>query len=190
VAVSGGLASFNAPLVICQCGRESELAQTGGEINANSNIFVSAAQPNDTVSYTIRGGRLTGNGTLRLGDAPVGEGIFRVEGSAAEVRIDHLSMASDHGVLEYVLDSSGVGNVTFREWLELRGHGTLRVVAPDHLANLPSSLVLLHTDWIVGKFARVELRGMEGQLIYDDQRKEIRLEAIRRTQRPPGGQSK
>lgn len=176
--LTGGLVEARRAFVLSERGRGS-LLQTGGQFRIQNNLFINSQDPAQATRYTIRGGQLLGSGTLRLGDWRANDGIFRIEGTRPEIHIGGLAVASDRAVLEYLIDEQGVSPF-IADWQVMLGdRGTLRLIAHPGAATLPSQVVLMRYSRRQGQFARVELDGLHGEVVYDDEAGEVRLEQIK-----------
>ena len=176
--LAGGLVEARRAFVLSERGRGS-LLQTGGQFRIQTNLFINSQDPAQATRYTIRGGQLLGSGTLRLGDWRANDGIFRIEGTQPEIHIGGLAVASDRAVLEYLLDEQGVSPFVADRHVMLGDRGTLRLIARPGAATLPSQVVLMRYSRRQGQFARVELDGLQGEVVYDDEAGEVRLEQIK-----------
>lgn len=177
--LAGGLVEARRAFVLSERGRGS-LLQTGGQFRIQNNLFINSQDPAQATRYTIRGGSLVGPGTLRLGDWKANDGIFRIEGTQPEIHLGGLAVASDRAVLEYLLDDQGVSPIVADRQAMLGDQGTLRLIARPGAAALPSQVVLIRYHRRQGRLARVELDGLRGEVIYDDEAGEVRLEQIER----------
>jgi hypothetical protein len=182
--INGGLVEARRPFVLCEFGG-GRLLQTGGQFRVADNLFLHSRHAKQPVRYTIRGGTLTGPGSLRLADGQATDAIFRVEGTEPTIQLGRLIMASDCGGLEFLIDTSGVSPIVVDEELNLNKQetlkqGTLRLFAAAGDEPLPDHVVLLRYRNRLGQFARVELDGLTGTVVYDDTAGEVRLENIKR----------
>ena len=182
--LNGGLVEARRPFVLSEFGG-GRLLQTGGQFRVADNLFLHSRHAELPVCYTIRGGRLTGPGSLRLADGQATDAIFRVEGNEPTIQLGRLIMASDRGVLEFLIDTSGVSPIVVDEEVNLNKQetfqqGTLRLFAAAGDEPLPDHVVLLRYRNRLGQFARVELDGLTGTVVYDDTAGEVRLENIKR----------
>ena len=175
--LNGGLVEARRAFVLSERGRGS-LLQTGGQFRIQNNLFINSQDPARATRYTIRGGSLVGRGTLRLGDWQAHDGIVRIEGTQPEIHIGGLAIASDRAVLEYLLDDQGVSPITLDHGATFSDRGTLRLIAADNVQSLPQEIVLVRYDTRHGTFARVEFDGLHGEVVYDDEAGEVRLEQI------------
>ena len=182
--LNGGLVEARRPFVLSELGG-GRLLQTGGQFQVANNLFLHSRYAKQPVRYTIRGGRLTGPGSLRLADWQTTDAIIRVEGTEPTIHLGRLIMASDRGVLEFLIDTSGVSPIVVDEEVNLNKQetfqqGTLRLFAAAGDEPLPDHVVLLRYRNRLGQFARVELDGLTGTVVYDDTAGEVRLENIKR----------
>ena len=177
--LNGGLVEARRPFVLSEFGG-GLLLQTGGQFRVADNLFLHSRHAKQPVRYTIRGGRLTGPGSLRLADWQATDAIFRVEGTEPTIHLGRLIMASDRGVLEFLIDTSGVSPIAVDQVVSLNGQGTLRLFNTAGEKPLPGQVVLLRYGQRNGQFARVELDGLTGTVVYDDTTGEVRLENIQR----------
>ena len=182
--LNGGLVEARRPFVLSEFGG-GLLLQTGGQFRVADNLFLHSRHAKQPVRYTIRGGRLTGPGSLRLADGQATDAIFRVEGTEPTIHLGRLIMASDRGVLEFLIGTSGVSPIVVDEEVNLNKQetfqqGTLRLFAAAGDEPLPDHVVLLRYRNRLGQFARVELDGLTGTVVYDDTAGEVRLENIKR----------
>ena len=177
--LNGGLVEARRPFVLSEFGG-GRLLQTGGQFRVADNLFLHSRHAKQPVCYTIRGGRLTGPGSLRLADWQATDAIFRVEGTEPTIHLGRLIMASDRGVLEFLIDTSGVSPIAVDQVVSLNGQGTLRLFNTAGEKPLPGQVVLLRYGQRNGQFARVELDGLAGTVVYDDTTGEVRLENIQR----------
>ena len=177
--LNGGLVEARRPFVLSEFGG-GLLLQTGGQFRVADNLFLHSRHAKQPVCYTIRGGRLTGPGSLRLADGQATDAIFRVEGTEPTIHLGRLIMASDRGVLEFLIDTSGVSPIAVDQVVSLNGQGTLRLFNTAGEKPLPGQVVLLRYGQRNGQFARVELDGLAGTVVYDDTTGEVRLENIQR----------
>ena len=177
--LNGGLVEARRPFVLSEFGG-GRLLQTGGQFRVADNLFLHSRHAELPVRYTIRGGRLTGPGSLRLADGQATDAIFRVEGTEPTIHLGRLIMASDRGVLEFLIDTSGVSPIAVDQVVSLNGQGTLRLFNTAGEKPLPGQVVLLRYGQRNGQFARVELDGLAGTVVYDDTTGEVRLENIQR----------
>lgn len=182
--LNGGLVEARRPFVLSEFGG-GRLLQTGGQFWVADNLFLHSRHAELPVCYTIRGGRLTGPGSLRLADGQATDAIFRVEGTEPTIHLGRLIMASDRGVLEFLIGTSGVSPIVVDEEVNLNKQetfqqGTLRLFAAAGDEPLPDHVVLLRYRNRLGQFARVELDGLTGTVVYDDTAGEVRLENIKR----------
>ena len=182
--LNGGLVEARRPFVLSELGG-GRLLQTGGQFQVANNLFLHSRYAKQPVRYTIRGGRLTGPGSLRLADWQTTDAIIRVEGTEPTIHLGRLIMASDRGVLEFLIDTSGVSPIVVDEEVNLNKQGrlkqgTLRLFAAAGDEPLPDHVVLLRYRHRLGQFARVELDGLTGTVVYDDTAGEVRLENIKR----------
>lgn len=177
--LAGGLVEARRPFVLSERGR-GRLLQTGGQFRIQNNLFINSQDSARATRYTIRGGSLVGRGTLRLGDWQANDGIFRIEGSQPKIHIGGLAVASDRAVLEYVLTEQGVSPIAVGQIAYLSDLGTLRIMRAENLTALPQQVVLLRYGTRCGKLAHVELDGLRGEVVYDDEAGEVRLEQITR----------
>lgn len=178
--LNGGLVEARRSFVLSERGG-SRLLQTGGQFRVANNLFLHSLHTEQPVRYTIRGGTLTGPGSLRLGDWQATDAIFRVEGTKPTIQLGRLTIASDRGVLEYLINAAGVSPIMVEQVVSLNDQGALRLSAAAGDRPLPQQVVLLRYGNRRGQFARVELDGLTGNLVYDDKVGEIRLEQINRT---------
>ena len=177
--LNGGLVEARRPFVLSELGG-GRLLQTGGQFQVANNLFLHSRYAKLPVCYTIRGGRLTGPGSLRLADGQATDAIFRVEGTEPTIQLGRLIMASDRGVLEFLIDTSGVSPIAVDQVVSLNGQGTLRLFNTAGEKPLPGQVVLLRYGQRNGQFARVELDGLTGTVVYDDTTGEVRLENLQR----------
>ncbi len=177
--LNSGLVEARRPFVLSEFGG-GRLLQTGGQFRVADNLFLHSRHAKQPVRYTIRGGRLTGPGSLRLADWQATDAIFRVEGTEPTIHLGRLIMASDRGVLEFLIDTSGVSPIAVDQEVSLNGQGTLRLFNTAGEKPLPGQVVLLRYGQRNGQFARVELDGLTGTVVYDDTTGEVRLENIQR----------
>jgi hypothetical protein len=177
--LNGGLVEARRPFVLSEFGG-GRLLQTGGQFRVADNLFLHSRHAKQPVCYTIRGGRLTGPGSLRLADGQATDAIFRVEGTEPTIQLGRLIMASDRGVLEFLIGTSGVSPIAVDQVVSLNGQGTLRLFNTAGEKPLPGQVVLLRYGQRNGQFARVELDGLTGTVVYDDTTGEVRLENIQR----------
>jgi hypothetical protein len=177
--LNGGLVEARRPFVLSEFGG-GRLLQTGGQFRVADNLFLHSRHAELPVRYTIRGGRLTGPGSLRLADGQATDAIFRVEGTEPTIHLGRLIMASDRGVLEFLIGTSGVSPIAVDQVVSLNGQGTLRLFNTAGEKPLPGQVVLLRYGQRNGQFARVELDGLTGTVVYDDTTGEVRLENIQR----------
>jgi hypothetical protein len=173
------LVEARRPFVLSEFGG-GRLLQTGGQFRVADNLFLHSRHAELPVRYTIRGGRLTGPGSLRLADGQATDAIFRVEGTEPTIHLGRLIMASDRGVLEFLIGTSGVSPIAVDQVVSLNGQGTLRLFNTAGEKPLPGQVVLLRYGQRNGQFARVELDGLTGTVVYDDTTGEVRLENIQR----------
>jgi ferric-dicitrate binding protein FerR (iron transport regulator) len=177
--INGGLVEVRRPFVLSERGG-GRLLQTGGQFRVANNLFLHSLHAEEPVRYTIRGGTLMGPGSLRLGDWQATDAIFRVEGTEPTIQLGRLAIASDCGVLEFLIDATGVSPITVDQAVGLNDQGTLRLLAAAGDRPLPQQVVLLRYGNRHGQFARVELNGLTGKVVYDEKLGEIRLEQINR----------
>ena len=182
--LNGGLVEARRPFVLSEFGG-GLLLQTGGQFRVADNLFLHSRHAKQPVRYTIRGGRLTGPGSLRLADGQATDAIFRVEGNEPTIQLGRLIMASDRGVLEFLIGTSGVSPIVVDEEVNLNKQetfqqGTLRLFAAAGDEPLPDHVVLLRYRNRLGQFSRIELDGLTGMVVYDDTAGEVRLENIKR----------
>ena len=177
--INGGLVEARRPFVLSERGG-GRLLQTGGQFRVANNLFIHSLHAEQPVRYTIRGGTLMGPGSLRLGDWQATDAIFRVEGTKPTIHLGRLAIASDCGVLEFLIDAAGVSPITVDQAVGLNDQGTLRLLAAAGDQPLPQQVVLLRYRHRHGQFARVELNGLAGRVVYDDRAGEVRLENIER----------
>lgn len=177
--LNGGLIEARRPFVLSEFGG-GRLLQTGGQFQVAKNLFLHSRHAKQPVRYTIRGGTLTGPGSLRLADGQATDAIFRVEGTEPTIQLGRLIMASDRGALEFLIDTSGVSPITVDQAVGLNDRGTLRLVSAAGDQPLPQQVVLLRYGNRRGRFARVELNGLAGSVVYDDNAGEMRFENIER----------
>jgi len=177
--LNGGLVEARRPFVLSEFGG-GRLLQTGGQFRVASNLFLHSLHAEEPVRYIIRDGTLTGPGSLRLGDWQATNAIFRVEGTKPVIQLGVLHLASDRGVLEYLIDAAGVSPITVDQEVGLNDRGTLRLVSAAGDQPLPQQVVLLRYGNRRGRFARVELNGLAGSVVYDDNAGEMRFENIQR----------
>lgn len=177
--LNGGLVEARRPFVLSEFGG-GRLLQTGGQFRVANNLFLHSLHAEQPVRYTIRGGTLMGSGCLRLGDWQATDAIFRVEGTAPTIQLGRLAIASHRGVLEYLIDAAGVSPITVDQAVGLNDRGTLRLFSAAGDRPLPQQVVLLRYGNRHGQFARVELNGLAGNVVYDDNAGEMRFENIER----------
>jgi len=182
--LNGGLVEARRPFVLSELGG-GRLLQTGGQFQVASNLFLHSLHAKQPVRYTIRAGRLTGPGSLRLADGQSADAVLRVEGTKPTIELGRLIIASDRGVLEFLIDTTGVSPITVDQEINLsnqgsRQQGTLRLSAAADDGPLPIQLVLLRYRNRLGRFAHVEFDGLRGEVVYDDEAGEVRLENIKR----------
>ena len=181
--LNGGLIEARRPFVLSEFGG-GRLLQTGGQFQVAKNLFLHSRHAKQPVRYTIRGGTLTGPGSLRLADGQATDAIFRVEGTEPTIQLGRLIMASDRGVLEFLIDTSGVSPITVDQAVGLNDRGTLRLFSAAGDRPLPQQVVLLRYRHRHGQFARVELNGLAGRVAYDDNAGEMRLNPRVRVSNP------
>ncbi len=177
--INGGLVEVRRPFVLSERG-SGRLLQTGGQFRVANNLFIHSLHAEQPVRYTIRGGTLMGPGSLRLGDWQATDAIFRVEGTKPTIQLGRLVIASDRGALEYLIDDTGVSPIAVDQVVSLNDQGTLRLLAAAGDRPLPQQVVLLRYGDRHGEFARVELDGLTGSVVYDDNAGEMRFENIER----------
>ena len=182
--LNGGLVEARRPFVLSELGG-GRLLQTGGQFQVASNLFLHSRHARQPVRYTIRAGRLTGPGSLRLADGRSADAVLRVEGTKPMIQLGRMIMASDRGVLEFLIDTNGVSPITVDQEINLsnqgaRQQGTLRLSAAAGDEPLPTHVVLLRYRNRLGRFALVEFDGLTGTVVYDDSAGEVRLENIKR----------